>query len=314
MPSNAQIRQDITNQIVASIESGNLPPWRKTWRSCPNSGWPVNVVSRKSYSGVNPILCMIASMRHGFQSKHWATFNQWSKMNGRVMKRPDHVKPGQWGTKVVFASRITKTKTDKHGQEVEDKFFVLKQYTIFCVDQVEGAHLNHLRAGYSADTRTEFEKLEHAEAVFAATNADVRHGGNECFYNPSLDYIQMPNRERFNAEYYESLSHEFVHWSLNERRLNWKASSEHSYAEEELVAEIGACFLASELGIPITETLDNHSAYLKGWLARMKGDAGFIFRASSAASRAADFVLSFSQELSSAEAEGAEATPAIAMS
>jgi len=125
----------------------------------------------------------------------------------------------------------------------------------------------------------------------------------------------MPDRERFDAEYYESLSHEFVHWSLNERRgLGWKASSEHKYAEEELVAEIGACFLASELGIPITEHLDNHSAYLKGWLERMKGDAGFIFRASSAASKATDFILSFSREADTIPTVGTEATPATVLS
>lgn len=314
MPSNAHVRQDITNTIVASIESGDLPPWRKTWRCCPNSGWPTNVASRRPYSGVNPILCMIASMNHGFASKHWATFNQWKKLNGRVMKRPDDVKPGQWGTKIIYASPITKTKTDKHGEEVEDKFFMLKQYTVFNIDQVEGEHLNHLRAGYEQDTRTEFEVLEHAEEVFAATGADVRHGGNSCFYSPTDDYIQMPNRERFDSEYYESLSHEFVHWSLNERRgLGWKASSEHQYAEEELVAEIGACFLASELGIEITEKLDNHSSYVAGWLQKMKADAGYIFRCSRAASTAADLVLSFSREADTVPTVGTEATPAVAV-
>ncbi|MCB9924897.1 MAG: DUF1738 domain-containing protein [Planctomycetaceae bacterium] len=315
MPSNQQVRQDITNQIVEAIESGELPPWKKSWRCCPNSGWPTNVVSRKPYSGVNPILCMISAMRFGFNSKHWATFNQWKKLKGQVKKRPDHVKPGTWGTKIVFASQITKTKTDKHGEEIEDKFFMLKTFTIFNVDQVEGEHLDHLRAGYEQDTRSEFEILEHAEEVFAATGAEVRHGGNQCYYSPTHDYIQMPERERFDSEYYESLSHEYIHWSLNERRgLGWKASSEHKYAEEELVAEIGACFLASELGIPITENLDNHSAYVKGWLERMKGDAGFIFRASSAASKATDFILSFSREADTIPTVGTEATPATVLS
>jgi antirestriction protein ArdC len=258
---------------------------------------------------------MISAMRFGFASKHWATFSQWKKMKGQVKKRPDNVQPGQWGTKIVFAKPITKTKTDKHGEEVEDKFFILKQYTIFNVDQVQGDHLDHLRAGYEQDTRTEFEILEHAEEVFAATGAEVRHGGNQCYYSPTHDYIQMPERERFDSEYYESLSHEFVHWSIDDRRLGWKASTEHKYAEEELVAEIGACFLASELGIPITENLDNHSAYLKGWLERMKGDAGFIFRASSAASKATDFILGFSREADAVPTVGTdEVTPAVAVS
>lgn len=316
MPTNTQIRQEITNQIVESIESGSLPPWRRTWRQCPNSGWATNVVSGKHYTGVNPLLCVIAATKHGFQSKYWATYRQWKALKGSVMKRPEHIEAGKWGTKVVFAKAVEKTKTDKHGEEVEDKFFILKTYTVFNIDQVEGDHLDHLRAGYEADTRSEFERLEHAEEVFAATGADVRHGGNHCYYSPADDFIQMPHRQRFKSEYYESLSHEFIHWSLNERRLNWKASSNERtqrYSEEELVAEIGACFLANEIGISVSDSLDNHSAYVKGWLDRMKGDSGFIFRASSAASKATDYIMSFSRPEDDVPTVGTE-TPAVAAS
>ena len=82
------------------------------------------MVSGKGYSGVNPILCMIASMKHGFQSKHWATFKQWKALKGQVMKRPEHIEAGKWGTKVVIFKPITKTKTDRHGAEIEDKFLL----------------------------------------------------------------------------------------------------------------------------------------------------------------------------------------------
>jgi len=39
--------------------------------------------------------------------------------------------------------------------------------------------------------------------------------------------------------------------------------------------------------------MGNHVAYLKGWLKAMKADSNFIFRASSEASKAADFILAF---------------------
>jgi antirestriction protein ArdC len=39
--------------------------------------------------------------------------------------------------------------------------------------------------------------------------------------------------------------------------------------------------------------MDNHAAYLKSWLMAMKADASFIFRASSEATKAADFILAF---------------------
>ena len=40
----------------------------------------------------------------------------------------------------------------------------------------------------------------------------------------------------------------------------------------ELIAEMAICFLATELGVPNTESLENHAAYLKNWLQAMKDD------------------------------------------
>jgi hypothetical protein len=51
----------------------------------------------------------MASARHGLNSKWWATFNQWKSLGGKVMRRPDNVPGGQWGTQIVFWSPITKT-------------------------------------------------------------------------------------------------------------------------------------------------------------------------------------------------------------
>jgi len=48
----------------------------------------------------------------------------------------------------------------------------------------------------------------------------------------------------------------------------------------ELVAEMASSFLATELGVPQGETLENHAAYLKSWLKDMKDDPAYIFRAS----------------------------------
>ena len=53
--------------------------------------------------------------------------------------------------------------------------------------------------------------------------------------------------------------------------------------------------MARELGVPASENLTNHVAYLSNWLQAMKNDSRFIFTASSQASKAADFLLSFSR-------------------
>ena len=300
MSSQQQLRQSITEQIAAALESGDTPPWRRPWRVGPNAGLPANVVSRKAYRGINPLLLELASERHEMSSRWWGTFNQWKQLGGRVMPRPSHVPPGRWGTQIVFWSPITKAVTNDRGEDEEDRFFVMRAYTVFNVDQVEGDRLDHLRAGREEDDTAGEVVIDYqpAEAAIAATGIIIRHGGIRAFYAPSEDYVQMPPRASFSEsdEYYETVFHELVHATEHPSRLNWsRKEKENSYAMGELVAEIGACYMARELGVPASEGLSNHVAYLANWLKAMKDDPRFIFQASAQASRAADYLLAFSR-------------------
>jgi len=85
-----------------------------------------------------------------------------------------------------------------------------------------------------------------------------------------------------------------AHWS--EPRLQYDRQV-LGYAMCELVAEMSACFVASEIGIPQGESLENHASYLKSWLDQMRGDANFVFKAAKMASGTCDYLLSFVREL-----------------
>ncbi len=306
MATQQQIREQITSQIITALETGGVPPWRRPWRLGPNAGFPANVVSKKAYRGINPILLEMAATRHNLTSKWWATFNQWKALGGRVMPRPSHVPPGQWGTQIVFWSPITKKGRDQDGDETEDRFFIMRTYTVFSVDQVEGDRLDHLRAGRADTDGSVVIDYEPAEEAIAATGITIRHGGAKAFYSPSEDLVQVPPKASFTEpdEYYETVFHELVHATEHPSRLNWsRKEKDHTYALGELVAEIGACYLARELGVPASENLTNHVAYLANWLKAMKSDPRFIFVASAQASRAADYLLSFSRPEAAEEAE-----------
>jgi antirestriction protein ArdC len=295
MPSQTDIRRAITNQIVTALESGNVPPWRRPWRLGQDAGPAANVVSKRSYRGLNPILLELASQTHGFSSRWWATFAQWKSLGGRVMKRPSHVPEGKWGTQIVFWSPVTKTVHNDLGEDEEDRFFVLRLYTVFCIDQVEG--LDHLRADQPDTGEPLAIDYQPADHAIEATGANIRYGGGKAFYSPATDSIQMPPRATFESvnEYYATVLHELCHWSEHESRLNWsRKEKENSYQLGELVAEIGSCYLCRELGVPASDDMTNHIAYLKSWLQAMRNDPRFIFVASTQASKAADFILSFS--------------------
>jgi antirestriction protein ArdC len=144
------IREAITNQIIEALQIG-LPPWRKPWANwIATAGAPVNIVSKKQYRGINPLLLAISSMKHGFQSKWWATFNQWKELGGQRHATPHNVPRGSVGHKHrVLATGYQDEETDANGEEQEDTYFMLKTYTVFNIDQVEGDHLDHLRVGHS---------------------------------------------------------------------------------------------------------------------------------------------------------------------
>jgi antirestriction protein ArdC len=290
MSSQSDIRQQVTDQIIAALQSGDLPPWKKPWKSL--SGPHRNVVSHRSYSGVNPLLLEITSQQFGFSSSVWGTFNQWKDLGGCVKRRPENVKPGAWGTTIVFTRPITKQKKADDGTESEDKFWVLRSYTVFNLDQVDGP-FDHLRATTNEAAST-FEQFEQADELIAATGADIRTASNAA-YVPSGDYITLPPKESFDsaADFAETAFHELSHWTEPAHRANWDRAGE-GYAMGELRAEISACFIATELGIPHSERrLDKSAAYVKSWLRALENDNRAIFRASSQASRAADYLLAF---------------------
>lgn len=296
MPSQTEIRQQITSTIIHALTNGDLPPWRKPWRTSSNAGAHANVVSKRPYSGVNPLLLEVASHHHGFQSRWWATFKQWKEMGGSVMRRPANVRPGSWGTTVVFCRQITKTDSDDNGDETKDSFWMLRSYTLFNIDQVVGIDLDYLRVSDDEfDDSDVEERFDKAEEVIAACGFDIRYGGERAFYNFENDFIQVPPRSRFALpEFYETIFHELVHATEHPKRLNWDRATE-SYAMGELIAELGGCFVTSEIGLPTADNLTNHAAYLKSWLKGMNDDPTFIFKAASQASKAADFILSFSR-------------------
>ena len=164
---------------------------------------------------------------------------------------------------------------------------------------MEGDHLDHLRVRDDGPVNLDFIDYEPAELAIKATEADIRYAGDRAFYHKGGDYLQVPPKCKFpkENEFYAVCLHELGHWS--EKRTEWKGG----YAEGELRAEIAAAYMLAELGVPQSEDLSNHQAYLKNWLQALRNDNKYIFRASTAANKAADYILSFSRQPEPAPAE-----------
>jgi antirestriction protein ArdC len=288
MQTQNDIRNSVTNTIIEALSNGGLPPWRKPWCNDPNApGLHTSMSTGNPYRGINQLLTQVSAMRQGFKNRWWGTFNQ-IKQSGASVSR------GQKGTQIVLFKRIERERTDEAGDDAKDSFFVMKTFTVFNAEQTTG--LEQFRVGFAKPQNNPVERYENADAVIDATGADIRYGGNEAFYNPPNDFIQLPHRHQFESPEaaYETAFHELTHWSEHVSRLNWNRADE-GYAMGELIAEMSACLMMAELGLPTTTNLTNHASYLKHWLDGMAGDSKFIFKAASQASKAVDYLLSFSR-------------------
>jgi antirestriction protein ArdC len=84
---------------------------------------------------------------------------------------------------------------------------------------------------------------------------------------------------------------------LNRPTLNQAVKfGDTNYSKEELVAEMGAAFLAGHAGIEQV-TLTNNAAYLASWIRTLKGDARLVIQAAAAAQKAVDFILNRQPEI-----------------
>ena len=277
----------ITDQIASALEKG-VKPWTQPWNAAHAAGHVSRPLRHNGqpYAGINVLTLWCSAMERSYAAPIWMTFKQAMELGG-------HVRKGETGSPVVYANTLVRTEETENGEDEERAIPFLKAYTVFNVEQVEGlpAHYYALaEAGPNPD-----ERVAQAEAFFAATGFDIRHGGDSAFYLPSLDYIQMPLFEAFRDAqgYYATLAHESTHATRHESRLDRdlgrKCFGDEGYAREELVAELGAAFLCADLGLRLDDR-DDHAAYIGSWLKVLKHDKRAVFSAAAHAQRAVDYL------------------------
>jgi antirestriction protein ArdC len=277
----------VTSHIVEELERG-VRPWLKPWNAENAAGRITRPLRHNGlpYNGVNVLMLWASAEMQGYSCPFWLTFQQAKEFGG-------HVKKGQHGSPVVYASTFKKKEQAEDGSENEADIPFLKEYTVFNAEQCEGLPEHFFRLAQQPAEK--IERIEHADRFFTNTKADIRTGGNQAYYASTLDYIQMPPLEAFrDAESHAAtLAHELTHWTKHQSRLNRefgrKRWGDEGYAIEELVAELGAAFLCADLNIT-PSIREDHAAYIGHWLKILKDDKRAIFSAASHASKAAEYL------------------------
>lgn len=183
----------VTTDLITAIENG-ASGWRMPWH-CLANGTPRSADGRP-YRGWNALVLATVAADRGWTAGTWATYKTWAKRGCQVRR-------GERGTHIVLwkqTERLDPTDDDKTKRSLLARSFV-----VFAAEQVDGAD-----RFTTTDERTPTERIEQADAYFAAIGADIVHGGSHASYSPALDRIRLPHPDQFDrtTDYYSTGAHD----------------------------------------------------------------------------------------------------------
>ncbi len=289
-----------TADIIIDQMKEHGSDWSKSWITT-GLGVPMNATTKKPYRNSNVWTLLFAMSKNGWTSNQFVTWNQacqhaglkrdknkrWIKEEGKGIKKEEATNY----TKILFFKSDVKENKET-GKKEKTGFWIT--YNVYNLDQTEG--LDHLVE--TVEVPDKATTIENVQEFIDNCQANIKFGGDQAFYRPSEDYIQMPNMDRFNDSYgyYSTMLHELVHWTKKEGRSPRPQSSNRSeYAFEELVAETGSALLCVMLGIE-NEPRPDHAKYLNSWIKAIKDNPKVIQQAFSQSQKAIDYLYSLQEE------------------
>lgn len=188
----------------------------------------------QGYAGINVLMLWASAMERGFAAPIWMTYRQAQELGG-------HARKGEKGSPVVYAGSIQKTEEDAQiGEEIDRTIPVLKSYTVFNVEQIDGLPAHYLARAENTPVNPD-ERIGPAKAFFAATGADIGDGGNQAFSAPGPDRIQMPAFAAFR----DAQSYYVQHSGKIGRRATREVASGCSLSPRLALSEMGTAGAAS---------------------------------------------------------------------
>ena len=292
-----EFRKSVADMFVKGLSEEGLN-WKQGWAT---TGELRNAVTNRHYRGLNEFYLKLVSMVHGYKDPRWMTFNQ-------IRDEGYHLEKGSKGAKVEYwfpfdtikkkgVSFEEKERLINEGKRKNEDFsLIAKYYTVFNGDNISGLPEIEL-------PKNEIEPSKVLEQISKGMKVEIYNDGEDrAFYRPSTDDIHLPLPEVFSSdnEYNAVAFHELGHATGHESRLNRDQSGvfgTSAYAKEELVAEITSAFMAETTGISLEDmNMENHKAYVNGWIASIEDDPEYLMKAISQAHNAADYMQQFVSE------------------
>ena len=276
-----KIFEHVTGKIIQALEKG-VVPWKKPWISIT----PRNLNGRE-YTGINRLLLNLIEYKYPI----FLTMKQANDLDG-------YIKKGEKSHIAVFWKVVTYKDRNSDGEEKVNHIPYLRYYNVFNIDQttVPVSAVKHVQIRSYEEPENTDPITKARELIASMTDVpEIQFNADRASYSPALDRIMLPHRNLFQSdeEFYTTEFHELIHSTGHPKRLNRKGIQEvrfgsEEYSKEELIAEIGSCFLSNLCGM--TTGFDNSAAYIHGWTRTLKNDPRMLVHAAGQAEKAVGFL------------------------
>jgi antirestriction protein ArdC len=283
--SKKSVNEIIIARIVDRIQSTGELPWSKPWKAFTYKGQRGSAfnVRGSAYRGFNSVLLSWLPYEYPI----YGSFKQIQDLGGKIRK-------GEKSHVAMFFKMLEKDDRKGENSESTVKIPLIRYYNVFNISQCENLEgkiplLETAGGSGLSDAQKIVEGYQGPKIIEKA-------GGRACYY-PSLDTVEMPSKSQFSSEsdYFSTLFHELSHSTGSIGRLNRETLTgghrfgSKEYGREELIAELGACFLCGLAGIE--KTTDNSAAYIQSWLKTIQEDSSILGFAAAKAQKAFDLVV-----------------------
>lgn len=293
-------RKEIVEKIISDMQEHGFE-WVRPWSE---HFMQRNAVSNRTYHGGNRLHLAFISQARGYDDPRWCTFNQ-AKENGWAVRK------GAKSAVIEHWKTTSSLKPSEAEDGSDDKLVnypvLVGAWHVFNAAEIEGIPpLGDLNANHISDDAATVIPTVRKSSRCKISEAERI---SQACYKPLADIIEMPAQPTFVSDesYLRTLLHEMAHstghHSALDRDMHGSFGSE-SYAFEELIAELGSIFTATQLGFPCANIderhYQNHVAYLQSWVSALRNDEALLFRAASKADAACEYII---ERIKTSEAE-----------
>ena len=314
----SNVAKIITDAILKKMEDaenlGTSFRWVKPWNSGLDRAYSYD--TQIPYKGVNRLL---------LENDEYLTFNKMQEINQQKGTPEYQIRKGA-RSNIVCYYNITPIKDEQTGEPMIDEYTgkelkrgFLKYYRVFSKGDIVRKD-----NGESLPSKFNFEHFSHEDATEQMQQAldrfnrlfnyycekngievQVVQDGTQAYFSHNMK-IRVPDISNFNSIYnwVHTVAHEMAHSTgmflgrFKDQEPKAIEEAMKSYSKEELVAEIAAEMLCSELHIPDdSETPDNAVAYIHSWSSYLKDRPNEIVSAAAKAESACEMIMECLREM-----------------